>query len=281
MLLILLICSKIFQNLLEYRQGCVYLFFRKIIKGVLSMKGKHSAITIFLMIMVLAVSFSVNTLAQEAAEKKDDKKKYSPAERPEENYLARFHALDRVYDLMRSNLEQIYMLKVIVSNFGDQGWNEGYESVYEGYKKGMDYYYKRDIIYARVELEDNKKNIGEMYKKVAEKYKEQTQGMLNQCANMILNLSLDERARSNPDRSNVLNRNMSRLRIAYGQYDDAERAVREQRNQTAVLHYRVSKTYAIKILEQLNPEEAKGKYDVHKADNLNRILNPKSEESAQ
>jgi len=31
------------------------------------MKGKHGAITIFLMIMVLSVSFSVNTFAQEAA----------------------------------------------------------------------------------------------------------------------------------------------------------------------------------------------------------------------
>ncbi len=244
------------------------------------MKGKYGVTIILSLIMVLAVSFSVNTFAQEAAEKKDEKK-YSPAERPEENYLARFHALDRVHDLMRTNLEKIFMLKVVVSNFNEQGWNEGYESAYEGYKKGMDYYYKRDVIYARVELEDNKKNIGELYKKVAAKYKEQTQGMLNQCANMILNLSLDERARSNPDRNNVLNRNMSRLRIAYGQYDDAERALFEHRYQTSVLHYRVAKTYAIKILEQLNPEEAKGKYDVHKADNLNRILNPKDEGAAQ
>ncbi len=254
--------------------------FRKIIKGVFGMKGKHGATIIFLLIMVLAVSFSVNTVAQEA-EKQDEKKEYSPAERPEENYLARFHALDRVHDLMKTNLEQIYMLKVIVSNFNEQGWKDEYEKVYAGYKDGMDYYYQRDVIYARVELEENKKNINELYKKVSTKYKEQTQQMLNQCANMILNLSLDERARSNPDRNMVLNKNMSRLRIAYGQYDDAQRAITEHRYQTAMMHYRVSKSYAIRILEQLNPEEAKGKYDVHKADNLNRILNPEEDKAAQ
>ncbi len=35
----------------------------------------------------------------------------------------------------------------------------------------------------------------------------------------------------------------------------------------------VAKSYAILILENIDPENSKGKYDLDKADNMNRILN--------
>ena len=89
-----------------------------------------------------------------------------------------------------------------------------------------------------------------------------------------------EETRSDPNKNRELFHNQMRLKISYAQMDDA-RASRIARNpEVALYHYRVAKTYAIKIIEALSdPKDAdanKQKYDVHKADNLNRILKKSS-----
>ena len=69
--------------------------------------------------------------------------------RPEDNYLAKFHAIDIVNKLMKKNLEHIYLLKVIVTNYKDKGWQKEYDEAYSGYKLAMELYYRRNIIYHR------------------------------------------------------------------------------------------------------------------------------------
>ena len=228
---------------------------------------------LFILVVALVISLHFMPIVKAQQTQAPEKQQFTEATRPEDNYLARFHALERVEFLKKSNLEKIYMLKVIVSNFKDQGWDKDYQAIYEGYKKGMDYYYKRDVIYAQVELEKNRKDIFELYKKIAEVYKQRTQALLNECAGKILDLDLDERSRSNPDRNKVLFDNIARLRIAYGQFDDGQNMINDHVYDVAVKHFRVAKTYAIQILEDIDPENSKGKYDLDKADNLNRILN--------
>jgi hypothetical protein len=76
-----------------------------------------------------------------------------------------------------------------------------------------------------------------------------------------------------------------RLKIGYGQLDDGLQAFEDHNYETAIYHYRVSKTYAIRILENIDvvqsmdaktvaekQKETKEKYKVQKADNLNRIF---------
>ncbi len=227
---------------------------------------------------VFFISAAIMVSAQEAKKAaeptKSPRTEYTEAERPEENYLARFSAIDVCQKLIRENLEQIYMLKVISSNFKDQGWEKDYQQIYDEYKKGVGLFYKRDVIYSRVELEKNKKTISELFKKIADFYKKQTEDMLSNCADTILNLSLDERSASDPNKSKVVFQNMSRLRIAYGQLDDAQNSYDDGLFQYSVYHYRVAKTYGIRILEVIDPVNSKGKFDVQKADNLNRVINP-------
>ena len=176
---------------------------------------------------------------------------------------------------MKKNLEQIYLLKVIVTNFSDKGWKEEYDKVYSGYKRGMELYYKRNIIYSRVEFETNKKDIGDLMKKIISEYAKQTQSMLNECADKILMLHLDARTHSDPNKHEELFKNQLRLQIAYGQFDDALSSEIEHYYEGSIYHFRIAKTYAIKILEDLaKPEEQESvanQYKVHKADNLNRI----------
>jgi len=208
------------------------------------------------------------------------REEYPPDQRPEEDYLARFKGIEVSERLMQENLENIYVLKVIVDNFKEQGWKKEYDDVYDEYKKAVAKFYKRQVIYSRLELEKNKKHINDLFKKIVVVYQDQANTMLEECADKILNFSLDERNKYDPNRSRVLFQNMMRLWIAYGQTDDADYSVIENTYKSAIYHLRIAKSYAIQILEDLSPEGAnKEQYRVHKADSMNRVLNPETAKS--
>jgi hypothetical protein len=208
------------------------------------------------------------------------REEYSPDQRPEEDYLARFKGIEVSERLMKDNLENIYMLNVIAMNFKDQGWEKEYKDIYDEYKKAVAKYYRRQVIYSRLELEKNKKHINDLFKKIVAVYSEQAFTMLDECAEKILNFSLDERNKFDPNRSRVLFHNMMRLWIAYGQTDDADSCALDSLYKSSVYHLRIAKAYAIQILEDLSPEGAKAEqFKVHKADNLNRILSSETAKS--
>lgn len=216
----------------------------------------------------------------DTAKKPHPRDAYDPAERPEENYLARFQAIKIAQKLIRENLENIYMLKVIVSNFKEEGWKKEYEQIYEAYKKGVSLFYRRIVIYSRVELEKNKKAISDLFQKVVNVYNRQCDDMLEKCADKILDFSLDERNKYDPNRNKILFKNMMRLWIAYGQIEDASKSEIDKLFKTSVFHLRIAKAYSIRIMEQLDPVNSKGKFNIHKADNLNRILSPETAKSS-
>jgi len=209
---------------------------------------------------------------------------YSEADRPEDNYLEKFHALDVCEKLIVENLEWIYTLNVITTNFKAQNadWENDYKSVYNGYKEAVDLYYRRNVIYSKVRLEENKAAINKFYKKIADAYNKDCLDMLSRCADVILELTLGGESksgagdtsvrRSSPETNKLLFVNKMRIRIAYGEMDDAKRSIDDGNPTSAIFHYRLAKGYAIHILEELSPNDNKGKYDTHKADNLNRIM---------
>ncbi len=197
---------------------------------------------------------------------------YKPHNRPEENYLARFQAIEVCEKLSKTNLENIYMLKVIVSNFKEQGWKDEYDGIYKHYKKAVGMFYRRQVIYSRVELEKNKQSIKDLFIKIVNVFRNQTDNMLEECASKILDFSMDQTNKFDPNQQKRIFKNMMRLWIAYGQIDDAEDAAIDKQYKTSVFHLRIAKSYAIVILEELDPENQKDKYDIHKADNMNRVM---------
>jgi hypothetical protein len=208
------------------------------------------------------------------------REEYAPDQRPEEDYLARFKGIEVSERLMQENLENIYILKVIVVNFKENGWEKEYNDIYEEYKKAVAKYYRRQVIYSRLELERNKKHINDLFKKIVVVYQDQAYTMLDECADKILNFSLDERNKYDPNRSRVLFQNMMRLWIAYGQTDDSDASILDNQYKSAVYHLRISKAYAINILEDLSPEGSKKEqFRVHKADNMNRVLSGETAKS--
>ena len=245
---------------------------------------------------ILTIGFTaVIVSAQDKGEKKADdpklnpdgtysSKKYDEAERPEDSYLERFRAIEVVTKLMKENLDNIYLIKVISSNYPDSLAKDDYEKIYNGYKRGMELFYKRNIIYSRVEFEKNKKDIQDLLKKLIQEYKKQSQELLDVCAEKLMLLHLDRQTLSDPNKFDDFHDNQARLRIAYGQYDDALGAEIDHYYAGSIYHFRVAKTYAIKILEALAKTEEldgmKQKFKVHKADNLNRIYEKAKETSA-
>ncbi len=233
-------------------------------------------------------------LAQEKgkeAEKKEDIQKmpdgsyrakgYDESTRPDDSYLAKFHAIEVVNKLMKQNLDEIYLIKVIVSNYSDKGWQADFDKIYLGYKEGMELYYKRNIIYARSKLEQNKADIRELFKKIIAEYKKQVEGLLGEGATKVLQLYMDVSSRIDPNRFEALYTNQQRLRVAYAQLDDADNATYEKYYLGAIYHLRISKAYAINILEDLalkaeERDAIRNKFKIDKADNLNRVFSEKT-----
>ena len=81
-----------------------------------------------LFILLLIVAFQMSIMAQNegtasggssggtSSYVEDPASQYSEADRPEDNYLARFHALDKVEKLSKENLELIFTPPDLHSN---------------------------------------------------------------------------------------------------------------------------------------------------------------------
>ncbi len=212
-------------------------------------------------------------------------------------YLERFTAVSTVERLIKDNIEQIYLLKVMVSNFPETGWKEDYNKIYETYKDGLQKFYQRKVIGSQKKLEENRKQISELLSKATVKYKDDTDKMLDVCAKSVLIVSLNKLTRYDPDKNKQLNHNLMRLRVAYGQTDDAYNATIEHKYMYSIYHYRAAKSYAIAIMDDLineamvrkdfqDPDEEKAIRDLitqknsfdlvtHRADNLNKVKQAK------
>ncbi len=246
------------------------------------------------MFVLIFFMITLATAQEKAVEKKDDgitkmpdgsyrSRDYDEANRPDDSYLAKSYASEVIQKLMTKNLDEIYLIKVIVSNFSDKGWSAEYDKLYNGYKDGMEQYYKRNRIYARAKLEKNQAEIREAFKKILEEYKKQSETILGECAGKLLQLHLDVSSRVDPNRFEMLYANQLRLKVAYAQTDEAVDAINNKYFSGAICHYRMAKAYGIAILEDVTakPEEkdsVRNKYKVDKADNMNRIYAEKKEE---
>lgn len=209
---------------------------------------------------------------------------YDQSNRPEDDYLAKFHAQDVVDDLIKRNMDELYLIQVIVANnSGKAEWNTKFKEQETQYKKALEQYYKRNVIYASDFMKKNQAGIREILQLIIKDYNAQCDTLLNEAASKVLELHMDPATRVNPDKKEQLDNNHGKLRVAYGQLDDAAKAEREKYLPGAVYHLRVARAYAISILEDLAKDKTEKdniskKYQVEKADNLNRVFNEQKEE---
>ena len=231
--------------------------------------------------MSLILLFNIPIIAQEG---QDSGENLDQAERPDDSYLAKFYAQDVSDKLLKRNLEQIYLLNIIISNFNQGDWKGDYDKIYEEYKKGVEFYYKKDVIMSKHWFEKNKQSISDLMKKMADQYNKDSQLILDECHKQVVAIHMDPMTRSDPNRFKELIENQMKLRIAYGQMGDASDEYVDKNYEKSIYHYRVAKSYGIRILESvavsdesegksdgLKLKDIKEKYKKDKADNRNRI----------
>ena len=235
-----------------------------------------------LTLISLILLFSISVSSQENNNHGTDEN-LDQAERPDDSYLAKFHAQDVSDKLLKKNLDQIYLLNIIIANFDQGDWKGDYDKIYEEYKKGVEHYYKRDVIMGRYWFEKNKQSIADLMKKMSDQYSKDAQAILDECHKQVVAIHMDPKTRSDPNRFKELIDNQMKLRIAYGQMDDASNEYVFKNYEKSIYHYRVAKSYAIRILESvassdesegkdgLKVKDVKEKYKKDKADNRNRI----------
>jgi len=245
-------------------------------------------------LVIISVFTASLVFAQEKTTAKDDgivkkadgsyrSKDYDESSRPEDDYLAKFHAVEIVEDLMKRNMDELLLIQVVVSNAGKAEWSTKFQDLNKGYQDAIEQYYKRNMIYACDKLEKNQSAIRDLFKLIIADYTKQCDDLLNEAAGKVLQLHMDPATRVNPDKQDQLANNHIRLRVAYGQLDDSQKASNEKYLPGAVYHLRVSRAYGIAILEDLAKDEnerksVQDKYKVVKADNLNRVYAEKKEE---
>ena len=235
-----------------------------------------------LALISLMLLFNISVVSQDNKDHEGDEN-FDQAERPDDSYLAKFYAQDISDRLLKKNLDQIYLLNVIISNFDQGDWKGDYDKIYEEYKKGVEHFYKRDVIMARYWFEKNKQSIADLMKKMADQYNKDTQTILDECHKQVVAIHMDQKTRSDPNRFRELIDNQMKLRISYGQMDDANNEYVDKNYEKSIYHYRVAKAFAIRILESvaysdesegkdgLKVKDVKEKYKKDKADNRNRI----------
>jgi uncharacterized ubiquitin-like protein YukD len=121
-----------------------------------------------------------------------------------------------------------------------------------------------------------------MFKVIIQDYQKQCEDLLNECAGKVLALHLDVSSMIDPDKAEQLDINHQRLRIAYGQLDDAVNATFEKYYAGAIYHLRVTRSYGVSILIDLAKDEnekksIRDKYKTMIADNQNRVFAEKTE----
>jgi hypothetical protein len=254
---------------------------------------KSKKLIAVILITLFAVSVSFAQEQQGSGEKKEKEEdvvknrdgtysttRFDEADRPDDSYLQKDHAFDIVPYQQRRNIEYLYRLKIIKDNANQAGWSienfeDDYQKCYDGYKKAMQYFYKKNYIYARLDFDLNYKDLKELMNKVAECYKSQVIDMLDECVDMILLAHMDEVRRADPEKNAALRKAQNRLRVAYNILDEADTMMIDKYFHPAVIQLRMSKAYCIKIMEDFTKpdkrDEVKEKYKIMKADNLNRI----------
>jgi uncharacterized protein YeeX (DUF496 family) len=153
---------------------------------------------VFMFLAGILVSYPVysqqaqtTTEQPKAAAQQPGKEGYDPAKDPDsrmlrtDNYLQRFKAVESIDGLMKDNLERIYLLKVITSNFDVADWKQGYQNVYKQYRDGLQNFYQRRVITATNILEENR-NLFLSLKEVSEQYKKTPKRCLTWCKAVLI-----------------------------------------------------------------------------------------------
>ncbi len=179
----------------------------------------------------------------------------------------------------------IKLLSIISANFGDEvpESKAALENIKKDYQVALRYYYRNAFILSGKSIQKVEKDLTDILSKFSKLYENKVQSLLSECADAITNTEQSqligdsqEAGKTTPPSYIDISESTHKLKIAYYQLNLATDMVRENRHYEALVHYRISKDYGIKILTDLKSTEADkkvitDKYAKDLADNRNLI----------
>lgn len=192
-------------------------------------------------------------------------------------------------EISEKNRERIVnglkLLTIVSANFGEEvpESKAAQETLRKDYQIALRYYYRNAYILSGKSIQKVEKDLTEMLSKFAKVYDAKVQTLLSDCADAITEteqtqLIGDSQESGKPPQGNFVDISEAahKLKIAYFQLNLALEMVRDNRPYEALIHYRISKDYGIKILMDLKGTEAdkkaiSDKFAKDLADNRNLI----------
>ncbi len=186
------------------------------------------------------------------------------------NYLDKFHAHSVVQKLTKKNISEIEFIEVIAKNFG---YVDNY-SLRKEYWRANLLITSGDIINARKGLEENQTEIQKSLKKIASLYRRDTLKIVNECASRLSIMKLE--LNNDRDHKEKLTKNQFRLKIAFEELNNADKAFMKKQYRNSINLLRTSKRQAIKTLKNISSvkerEQLLNKYKIHIVDNRQEVF---------
>ncbi|MEQ9365177.1 MAG: hypothetical protein RIF32_13095, partial [Leptospirales bacterium] len=178
------------------------------------------------------------------------------------NYLERHHAIKRVNQIKDRTLADIKRLKVLVANFGSdvEAARGDFDKIREMYHSAEKERYRRRFVESARLHETTRKMILDLYKKFTEKFQNQTADLLAECAQNMVDAEFavsGEPGQSPRSTTARIFHSSQKLYIAYQQTAMAEDMIRTDRFDQAITHYRLAKSFAINVLQNLEDSAQK------------------------
>jgi len=177
-------------------------------------------------------------------------------------YLDVVHAKENSIVLDENIREDIYLLQVVVGNFGEASDKSTLESIQKDHVQGKKELFKRKYLNSYNIFKKVSKNIQELYTKLVTQYQTKANEILGLCAETLVDRETGSSNKSNKNpevaakTSKQLMENKIRLVIAYDQLNMGDKFKFDERLSNAVTHYRLAKLHGINILVNLAETEA-------------------------
>lgn len=234
--------------------------------------------------LIISLAFFTGISAQEQGSTEPGKESREELDKKNAaNYLEKSQYRNISFVFKDKLLEDMRLLNVVVGNFGADvsGSTESMEKIKSDYRNAVRYHYRRAYVISGKSFLETYKDTENLFQKFALVYERQADEFLIQCADELTNIEQLELSRIEPATRNSRFRELEeakfKMKIAYFQMSQGDELIRDKRFSDSLVHFRLAKDYALKILTDLEQDETKrqSKLDENKkhlADNRNRLF---------
>ncbi|MCC5814081.1 MAG: hypothetical protein JJT78_04940 [Leptospira sp.] len=238
-----------------------------------------------LIILAILFIFQFPAVAQDTAGSSEPGKESREelAKKNQASYLEKSQYRNISFVFKDKLLDDMRLLNTIVGNFGADvpGSQDSLNKIKQDYQNAVRYHYRRAYVISGKSFLEIYKNSEELFKQFALLYEKQAEDLLISCADELTSLETAAIEEQKPDPRKSRFRDVEdakfKMKIAFFQMAQGDEMIRDKRYSDSLIHFRIAKDYSLKILSDLELDEAKRKekmesHKKHLADNRNQLF---------